>query len=102
MKNCCPNEVNRQWPHDFQMRAKLSLIEEGHERMVRMANLSVAGSHKVNGVAEIHSKLVKQDLFPEFDELWPEKLTNVTNGITPRRWLKACNPKLAALLDKQH
>lgn len=94
------NEVNRQWPHDFQMRAKLSLIEEGHERMVRMANLSVAGSHKVNGVAEIHSKLVKQDLFPEFDELWPEKLTNVTNGITPRRWLKACNPKLAALLDK--
>ncbi|WP_286262841.1 glycogen/starch/alpha-glucan phosphorylase [Thalassotalea atypica] len=94
------NEVNEKWPHDFQMRRKLSLIEEGHERMVRMAHLCVVSAHKVNGVAEIHSKLVKQDLFPEFDALWPEKLTNVTNGITPRRWLKACNPKLSKLLDK--
>jgi glycogen phosphorylase len=93
-------EVNQQWPHDYQMRRKLSIIEEGHERMVRMAHLCVVGSNKVNGVAEIHSKLVKQDLFPEFDQLWPEKLTNVTNGITPRRWLKACNPKLSTLISK--
>jgi len=94
------NEVNAKWPHDFQMRSKLSIIEEGQERMVRMAHLCVVGSNKVNGVAEIHSKLVKQDLFPEFDALWPEKLTNVTNGITPRRWLKACNPKLSTLISK--
>ncbi|NMP29996.1 glycogen/starch/alpha-glucan phosphorylase [Thalassotalea sp. M1531] len=94
------NEVNAKWPHDFQMRAKLSIIEEGAERMVRMAHLCVVTAHKVNGVAEIHSKLVKSDLFPEFDALWPEKLTNVTNGITPRRWLKACNPELSKLISK--
>jgi starch phosphorylase len=93
-------EVQAQWPNDIAVRAKLSLIEEGDIRMVRMAHLCVLASHKVNGVAEIHSKLVKQDLFPEFNQLWPNKLTNVTNGITPRRWLKACNPKLSALLDK--
>ncbi len=93
-------QVNVKWPHDFQMRAKLSIIEEGAERMVRMAHLCVVTAHKVNGVAEIHSKLVKSDLFPEFHALWPDKLTNVTNGITPRRWLKACNPKLSALISQ--
>lgn len=93
------NDVEALWPNNNEMRARLSLIEEGHERKVRMAHLCVVASHKVNGVAQIHSDLVKQDLFPEFDQLWPTKLTNVTNGITPRRWLKACNPLLAELLD---
>ncbi|PCI60296.1 MAG: glycogen phosphorylase [Gammaproteobacteria bacterium] len=93
-------EVEAVWPKNNAMRAKLSLIEEGDERMVRMAHLCVITSHKVNGVAQIHSQLVKEDLFPEFDQLYPGKLTNVTNGITPRRWLKACNPLLANLLNK--
>ncbi|MBA6416425.1 glycogen/starch/alpha-glucan phosphorylase [Colwellia sp. 6M3] len=93
------NEVNALWPNNDDMRARLSLIEEGHEPKVRMAHLCVVTAHKVNGVAKIHSDLVKQDLFPEFNQLWPTKLTNVTNGITPRRWLKACNPLLANLLD---
>jgi len=82
------------------MRTRLSIIEEGVQRKIKMAHLCVITAHKVNGVAQVHSDLVKQDLFPEFDQLWPEKLTNVTNGITPRRWLKACNPLLNALLNK--
>ncbi|MDB2373692.1 glycogen/starch/alpha-glucan phosphorylase [Psychrosphaera haliotis] len=93
------DEVEAKWPGNDTIKSKLSIIEEGHERMVRMGNLSVIGSNKVNGVAEVHSALVKSDLFPEFDALWPEKLTNVTNGVTPRRWLKACNPKLSELID---
>jgi starch phosphorylase len=93
------SEVEKVWPGNNAIKQKLSIIEEGNEKMIRMGNLSVIGSFAVNGVAEIHSSLVKKNLFPEFHEMWPEKLTNVTNGITPRRWLKACNPKLSALID---
>lgn len=89
--------VEPKWPGDDAVKAKLSIIEEGDVRKVRMGNLCVIGSHKVNGVAEIHSKLVKEDLFPEFAALWPEKMCNVTNGVTPRRWLLSCNPELAKL-----
>ncbi|MEZ7862327.1 MAG: glycogen/starch/alpha-glucan phosphorylase [Aeromonadaceae bacterium] len=89
--------VEAKWPGNDAIKAKLSIIEEGSARKVRMGNLCVIGSHKVNGVAEIHSKLVKEDLFPEFAELWPEKMCNVTNGVTPRRWLLSCNPELAKL-----
>ena len=99
-ENFLNNDVESLWPHNNEMRAKLSLVEEGSERMVRMAHLCVVTAHRVNGVAQIHSDLVKQDLFPEFNQLYPNKLTNVTNGITPRRWLKACNPLLANLLNK--
>ncbi len=95
------HEVEKKWPGDNAMKAKLSIIEEAGEKMVRMGNLSVIGSFAVNGVAEIHSKLVKQNLFPEFDQLYPGKLTNVTNGVTPRRWLKACNPLLSELVSKK-
>ncbi|MCK5818653.1 MAG: glycogen/starch/alpha-glucan phosphorylase [Psychromonas sp.] len=98
-------EINRQfmsvveekWPGDDEKKAKLSIIEEGPERLVRMANLCVITSYKVNGVAAVHSALVKTELFPEFNELFPGKLVNVTNGITPRRWLKVCNEPLAQL-----
>ncbi len=96
-------EVEQHWPGDDAMKRKLSIIEEpehpGGDAMIRMAYLSVIGSHKVNGVAALHSRLVQTDLFPEFNEMWPDKLTNVTNGITPRRWLAYCNPDLAKLID---
>lgn len=94
-------EVDKKWPGNNAIKEKLSIIEEHNGKMVRMGNLSVIGAFAVNGVAEIHSKLVKQDLFPEFDALYPGKLTNVTNGITPRRWLKACNPLLSDLISKK-
>ena len=94
-------EVEAKWPGDLDMVRKLSLIEEGHPQMVRMANLSVVGSHSVNGVAALHTQLLKRDLFPEFDALYPGKFNNKTNGITPRRWLLACNPRLSSLITSK-
>ncbi len=91
--------VSEKYPGDVGKMQRLSIIEEEPTRKVRMANLSIAGSHKVNGVAEIHSELVKTKLVPDFYELWPEKFTNVTNGVTPRRWLLASNPELSALIS---
>ena len=78
--------------------AAISLIEEGHERRVRMANLAFAGSHSVNGVAVLHTALMKQTVFADLHRLYPERISNKTNGITPRRWLQQCNPGLTALL----
>lgn len=92
-------EVEKVWPGDLDKVQKLSLIEEGDNQMVRMANLAVIGSHSVNGVAALHTQLLKSDLFPEFDELYPGKFNNKTNGITPRRWLLSCNPRLAGLIS---
>ncbi|OOF84580.1 glycogen phosphorylase [Rodentibacter ratti] len=79
---------------------RVSLIEEGYQRKVRMGWLSVVGSHKVNGVAAIHSELMVKSTFADFARIYPERFTNVTNGITPRRWLAVANPQLAELFDK--
>ena len=79
---------------------KLSIIDESGNKSVRMAHLATVGSHHVNGVAELHSDLVKKQLMPEFYDLWLYKFTNVTNGVTPRRWLALSNPHLAEVLDE--
>jgi len=91
-------QVDARWPGDVHKKRVLSIIEEGHSQMVRMAHLSVVGSFSVNGVAALHTQLLKSDLFPEFDEFYPGKFNNKTNGITPRRWLLACNPRLSDLI----
>ena len=85
---------------DMEFIRRVSLIEEGHQRKVRMGWLSVVGSHKVNGVAAIHSDLMVSSTFADFARIYPERFTNVTNGITPRRWLAVANLKLAALFDQ--
>ena len=93
-------EVERKWPGEVAKKRACSLIEEGGGKAVRMANLAVVGSHAVNGVAALHTALLRRNLFPEFDALYPGRLQNKTNGITPRRWLLKCNPRLAALITR--
>ena len=91
--------VEQRFPQDRDMLARVSVIEEGQPKMVRMAYLAIIGSHKVNGVAELHSDLIKTTIFKDFVKIYgPDKFTNVTNGITPRRWLNQANPRLAELI----
>ncbi|HUO66689.1 MAG TPA: glycogen/starch/alpha-glucan phosphorylase, partial [Gammaproteobacteria bacterium] len=92
--------VRRAYPGGDSRVARMSLIDEGGEKRVRMANLAVVGSHKVNGVAQLHSELLKKTVLHDFAELWPDRFCNVTNGVTPRRFLKLGNPELASLLDE--
>ncbi len=93
-------KVSERWPGDFDRMRRMSIIEEGHDKQVRMAFLAIVGSFSVNGVAELHSKLLQEGLFKDFYELWPDKFNNKTNGVTPRRWLAGCNPELATLISK--
>jgi starch phosphorylase len=92
--------VSERWPGDPGRIRRLSIIGEGDSPQVRMAHLAIVGSHSVNGVAALHSELVKSELVPDFHALWPQKFNNKTNGITPRRWLLKANPLLAALITK--
>jgi starch phosphorylase len=92
------DSVRLQYPGDGRLLSSVSLIEEGHGRRVRMGHLAVVGSHKVNGVSALHSDLLKQTVFADFHRLFPDRLTNKTNGITFRRWLQQCNPGLTSLL----
>ena len=92
--------VRLQYPGDDSMLEKLSIIDESGNKSVRMAHLATVGAHHVNGVAALHSELVKTQLMPEFNDLWPHKFTNVTNGVTPRRWIASCNPGLSEVLDE--
>jgi starch phosphorylase len=90
--------VNHLFPGDTELVKRVSIIDETHGRRVRMAHLAVVGSHTVNGVAALHSELLKTTLFADFNKIYPNKLTNVTNGITPRRWLNQANPALTSLI----
>lgn len=94
------SHVASKWPGDRQKLQSLSIIEEGETQYVRMAYLAIVGSFSINGVAELHSKLLQQKMFPDFYAIWPEKFNNKTNGITPRRWLLEANPELTALITE--
>jgi len=91
-------EVSRKWPGDTARQIRMSIIEEGDTKNVRMAYLAIAGSFSVNGVAALHSQLLTDGLFKDFYELWPEKFNNKTNGVTPRRWVAHSNPLMSQLV----
>jgi starch phosphorylase len=92
------DEVRERYPGDEGRVARLSLIDENGERHVRMAHLASVGSHAINGVAALHTELLKRDVLGDFHDLYPDRFHNVTNGVTPRRWMVLCNPRLTALL----
>src|SRR5476649_2694735 len=93
--------VEARYPGDAHKKQVMSLVEEGGVQMIRMANLAVVGSHSVNGVAALHTELLKKHLFADFDAFYPGKFNNKTNGITPRRWLQASNPRLSDLITSK-
>jgi glycogen phosphorylase len=94
-------QVAARWPGDVSRLGRMSLIEEGVPQMIRMANLAIVGSHAVNGVAKLHSDLVKSELVPDFHEFYPGRFSNKTNGVTPRRWLMHANPALSHWIDER-
>jgi starch phosphorylase len=95
------DEVSVKLGEDKNRQSRMSIVSEGEHPVVHMAHLGIVGSKKVNGVAALHSRLLKESMFRDFDELYPDKFTNKTNGITPRRWLKQCNPALADLITEK-
>ncbi len=95
------DEVRARFPEDNDLLRRVSLIAEGGEKRVRMASLSILASHKINGVSKLHSELMVHTIFADFARLFPDRFINITNGITPRRWLAQANPELAALIDNR-
>jgi starch phosphorylase len=95
------DEVRARWPGDEARVRRMSLIEEGGEQYVRMAHLAVVGSSSVNGVSTLHGRILRERLFADFAELWPQKFGSQTNGVSPRRWLRAANPELASLITSR-
>ena len=93
-------ELRQRFPGDEALVSRASLIDERGERRVRMATLAILASHRVNGVSALHSQLMVQTIFADYARLWPERFINVTNGVTPRRWLMQANPALSALIDR--
>lgn len=93
-------EVSMQYPADTERLARMSIVGELPDKRIRMAYLATVGSHSVNGVAELHSRLLRETILKDFYEFWPEKFNNKTNGITPRRWVQAANPALSALITE--
>jgi len=91
-------QLEKRVPGDDGLKSRLSIIQEDPERRIRMAHLAIIGSHTVNGVARLHTKILKEKLFKEFNEIYPDKFINITNGITPRRWLLQANPELSSLI----
>lgn len=114
MRNLLPRhlniiyEINKRFMDEIKVRfgddkyrmSQMSIVDEGEHPVVHMAHLGIVGSHKVNGVAALHSRLLVESMFHDFNELYPDKFTNKTNGITPRRWLKQCNVKLSSLISE--
>ena len=94
-------DIRTWFPDDDELVQELSILEEGDEKKVRMANLACVGSHAINGVAALHTELLKKDTLKAFAKLWPEKFFNKTNGVTPRRWILMSNPKLAELVTEK-
>jgi glycogen phosphorylase len=94
------DEVRRRFPSDEERVQRVSLIEEGETRKIRMANLAIAGSHSTNGVAEIHSELLRKSTIRDLAEMFPDRFSNKTNGVTPRRWLLMANPALSQLISR--
>jgi starch phosphorylase len=94
-------QVSTHWPSDVSRMTRMSIIEEGDVQQIRMAHLAVVGSHSINGVARLHTELIKRELLPDFFELYPKRFNNKTNGVTPRRWLLYSNPALARLLAER-
>ena len=93
-------DVMHHYPGDPILWQRMSIIDEGHGKRVRMAHLAIVGSHKVNGVAAIHTRLMKETIFADFHRLWPDKIVNMTNGVTQRRWLNQANPGLSHLITR--
>ncbi len=95
------DDIAKKYPGDNNRLYRMSIIEEGSEKKVRMANLAIVGSHSVNGVAALHTEILKSNVFRDFYEYWPEKFNNKTNGITQRRWLLLCNSGLSKLITEK-